>query len=148
DPANSASTVGVLYRPQEEYCEWHVSRDPETNKIQRLTFTSEPPEYWQALSGFVPGGNGIPDAFFPGDKDVLLQLYSDLVSPHVQLADLIAAEDVPDGAGGILVKKGRYNIYNKWNTTQGIAHLNSPPNSLVAEVQLGGDAAVLYVNPE
>src|SRR5215831_9031279 len=40
-----------FYRPQNEYCEWHVSRDPETGQIRRIVFSSEPPEYWQALFG-------------------------------------------------------------------------------------------------
>src|SRR5207248_248006 len=30
----------------------------------------------------------------------------------------------------------------------GIVHLNSPPNSLVAEIQLGGDATVLRLDPQ
>ena len=42
---------GLVYRPQDEYCEWFVERHPETDKIIRITFTSEPPEYWQALHG-------------------------------------------------------------------------------------------------
>ncbi len=146
DPSNTAGSTGVLYRPQEEYCEWHVVRDPDTNRILRVTFTSEPPEYWQALSGFVPGGGGIPDATFPGDRDVLLHLYRDLVSADVQVDDLFAPVDITNSAGDILVPKDGYNIRNKWNTTHGIAHLNSPPNSLVAEVQLGGDATVLFTD--
>jgi hypothetical protein len=39
------------YRPLNEYCEWYVARDPDTNKIKKVAFTSEPPEYWQALFG-------------------------------------------------------------------------------------------------
>ncbi|MDB5384813.1 MAG: hypothetical protein JWM11_459 [Planctomycetaceae bacterium] len=148
DPTNPRGTSGVLYRPQEEYCEWRVQRDPLTNKIYRITFTSEPPEYWQALYGFIPGGGGIPDASFPGSTDVLLRLYRELVSPEVRLEDLIATNDIKDASGRQWVGKGQYNIYNKWNTTHGIAHLNSPPNSLVAEVQLGGDATVLYKDPQ
>jgi hypothetical protein len=147
DPTNLLNTSGILYRPQEEYCEWHVLRNPDTQAIERITFTSEPPEYWQALFGLVPGGNGIPDVSFPGDTDVVLQLYRDLVSPEVQLKDLIAPTELKNRSGNVLAKKGQYNIYNKWNTTHGIVHLNSPPNSLVAEILLGGDASVLYNGP-
>jgi hypothetical protein len=148
DPTDPAGTSGVLYRPQEEYCEWHVLRDPDTGKVERITFTSEPPEYWQALFGFVPGdGDRIPDAPFPGDKKALLQLYRDLVSPEVQPEDLIAPADISDASGDLIAKKGQYYIYNKWNTTRGAAHLNSPPNSLVAEIQLGGDATLLRTDP-
>jgi hypothetical protein len=62
--------------------------------------------------------------------------------------DLIPTQDLRDAKGKVWAPKGQYNIYNKWNTTHGIAHLNSPPNSLVAEIILGADASLLYVNPE
>jgi hypothetical protein len=41
----------TLYRPLNEYCEWHAIRDPDTQKILKVTFFSEPPEYWRALFG-------------------------------------------------------------------------------------------------
>ena len=148
DPTNPADTSGILYRPQEEYCEWHVVRDPDTNAIKRITFTSEPPEYWQALFGSIPGGDGIPDVSLPGSKKTLIELYHDLVSEEVQLQDLVAQDDIKDATGRLWISKGEYNIYNKWNTKYGIAHLNAPPNSLVAEIQLGGDGTVLRLDPQ
>src|SRR5258706_3869787 len=132
-----------FYRPQNEYCEWHVIRDPDTSKIQKVTFTSEPPEYWQALFGGVLQTD-YGDFPFTGDRDVVLRLYRQFVSPAVQLQDLVAAEDVATADGKVVfVKKGDYNPYNKWNTTHGIMHLCAPPNSLTAEIQLGADATVL-----
>jgi hypothetical protein len=149
DPTNTAGMSGVRYRPQEEYCEWHVTRDPDTGQIRRVTFTSEPPEFWQALFGVVPGdGDTVPDMPFPGDQDLLLQHYRDMVSPDVQPDDLVAANDIKDATGFTWINKGQYNFYNKWNTTHGIVHLCSPPNSLVAEVQLGGDGTVLRNDPK
>jgi hypothetical protein len=148
DPSNAAGLSGILYRPQEEYCEWHVLRDPNTDKIQRITFTSEPPEYWQALFGFVPGDKPFRSASFPGDPKLLVELYRVLVDPSVELADLIAVTDIKDAHGMVITAKGQYHIYNKWNTTHGAAHLQSPPNSLRAEVLLGGDGAVLRLNPQ
>jgi hypothetical protein len=136
----------ALYRPQEEYCEWLVKRNPDTNKIDRVTFTSEPPEFWQALAGVVPASNGLVDQHFPSDPERLLQLYRELVDPRVQTDDLIPTQDLKDGSGKVWAPKGQYNIYNKWNTTHGIAHLNSPPNSLVAEIVLGSDASLIYLN--
>ena len=41
----------VFYRPQVEYCEWHVKRNPLTGEILTLTFTSESSEYWAAMFG-------------------------------------------------------------------------------------------------
>lgn len=128
-----------FFRPQDEYCEWKVTRDPQSNKIVRVTFTSEPPEFWYALfGGKIPGDNNE----FPGDRDALLRKYRELASPDVQMDDLIATQDII-GPGGILAQKGAYNPYNKWNTTHGIVHLGAPPNSLTAEIQLGADATVL-----
>lgn len=147
DPDNTAHTERILYRPQEEYCEWHVLRNPDSGKILRVTFTSEPPEYWQALFGVVPGDPpDISDQHFPGDHAVLLRLYHEMVNPAITLHDLIAPRDIKIGGGS--VKKGQYNPYNKWNTSMGIAHLNSPPNSLVAEIKLGADATVRYADPQ
>jgi hypothetical protein len=130
----------AFYRPLNEYCEWHVERDPVTNLIRRVTFTSEPPEYWQAMFG---GNVAIDDGInvaFPGDPKRVLELYRDLVSPDVQLDDLVVKRPF----GGM--KPGDYNIYNKWNSTHGIAHLAAPPNSLGAEVRLGADATIIYRN--
>jgi hypothetical protein len=124
-----------VYRPTVEYCEWHVSRDPLTGNIARITFTSEPPEYWIAMwGGPFPGGGPT----FPDGRQQLLALYRELVSPHVELEDLISPFDVPDFG----LARGGYNPYNKWNTTHGIVHLCAPPNSLGAEVQLGADATI------
>ena len=122
DPDDATGTVGVLYRPQEEYCEWHVLGDPESGKILRVTFTSEPPEYWQALFGLVPGSMDPPiaDQHFLGDKDTLVRLYQELVSPAVKFEDLIASTDIADGDGNVIIGKGQYNIYNKWNTAWGL----------------------------
>ncbi len=134
----------TLYRPQNEYCEWHVVRDPNTHQIIRITFSSEPPEYWRALFGDelpIDNKTKIP---FRGNPHKVLALYRALVSPEVQMEDLICHTEIPGGRGQPpLAKKGGYNMFNKWNTTHGIMHLCSPPNALQAEIQLGADATVL-----
>ena len=126
----------TLYRPHNEYCEWRVFRDAQTGGIRKLVFVSEPPEYYRALFG-----GSVEGIDFHGDPRIVLDLYHQYVSEDVQLKDLIAAEDID--LGGILARKGYYNPYNKWNITHGIMHLASPPNSLTAEIMLGGDAAVV-----
>jgi hypothetical protein len=136
------TTDSWFYRPTVEYCEWHVTRDPNDGKIRRVVLTSEPPEYWQALFGdAVDPGDGTPVPF-PGDRQLALKLYRELVSPHVELEDLIVPEAFT-GGGGELYKKGVYNPYNKWNTFFGAVHLNAPPNQLTAEIQLGADGTIL-----
>ena len=139
DPVKFPQLFQIPFRPQDEYCEWHVVRDPQTNQIVRATFTSEPPEFWHALFG---GKIPDDDTEFPGNRDILLNLYREFISPNVQLDDLIAKQDI-SVPGGHLALKGQYNPYNKWNTTHGIVHLGAPPNSLTAEIQLGADATVL-----
>jgi hypothetical protein len=140
-------TAGKLpYRPHTEYCEWHVRRDPDTNAIAHVAFTSEPPEYWQALAGTSVLGPDNVLSDFPGNRALLLERYRELVSPDVQLEDLFATQDVYLADGTLLMRKDDYNVYNKWNTTHGIVHLCAPPNSLAAEIQLTGDATVIYKN--
>jgi hypothetical protein len=132
------------YRPLNEYCEWHVVRDPDTQAIHKVTFSSEPPEFWQALFGDTIPITDTLSTSFPGDRDRVLRLYQEMVSPEVKMDDLICHETIPGAPGELpLVLKGQYNTYNKWNTTHGIMHLCSPPNSLQAEIQLGADATVL-----
>lgn len=136
----------LFYRPQDEYCEWRVDRD-EDGKIIRVTFTSEPPEYWQALhGGDLPNLEGEPTYPIAGDPQLLLDLYREYVSPEVELSDLVCTEDLVDESGSeptVVYHKGSYNPYNCWNTTDGIMHLTQPANSLQAEIQLGGDATIL-----
>jgi hypothetical protein len=130
------------YRPQDEYCEWHVKRDV-SGKIIEITFSSEPPEYWQALHGDTLT---IGDTAYQmsGDPQLVLELYRQYVSPEVQLADLEFQADVPDDSGNVLYRKGQYNPFNRWNTVDGIMHLSHPANYLQAEIQLGSDASVVY----
>jgi hypothetical protein len=39
---------------QDEYCEWSVWRDDTSDKISRITFTCEGPEYWEFLGTVNP----------------------------------------------------------------------------------------------
>ena len=47
------------FRPQDEYLEWRTERDA-ADQITRVTFTCEPPEYWEALAEGYPRGYGGP----------------------------------------------------------------------------------------
>ncbi len=136
----------LFYRPQDEYCEWRVDRDEDWN-ITRVTFTSEPPEYWQALHGDeLPNLENEPTYPIAGDPQLLVDLYRQYVSPEVELNDLLCSEDLVDESGSepkIVYRRGAYNPYNRWNTTDGIMHLTQPANSLQAEIQLAGDATIL-----
>jgi hypothetical protein len=125
-------------RPCDEYCEWRVQRDPQSGAIRRVIFTSEPPEYWTALFGGELVLNASTRYRFKGNPKVATKLYRELTGQPVQVDDLRVKASF---AG---YKKGDYNPYNKWNTTHGIVHLCCPPNSISAEVRLGGDATVLY----
>ena len=139
--------VKQRFRPQTEYCEWRVDRDGKTGPIRRVTFTSEPPEFWFALFGnrlpFDP-----PKYKFTGDRKAVRANYENFVGQKVPVNDLIASHDIlmPQSGGQRLAIKNQYNIYNKWNTTDGIVHLCAPPNFLVGEIELGSDAAIVRKN--
>lgn len=100
---------------QDEYCEWSVEREGET--IKRVTFTSEVPEYY--------------DALWQTDRDAVLDLYQRHVSSDVKL------DDLHEG--------GTYKAQNKWNfrTDGPIMHLCQTDNTLGAAVRLAAEATVL-----
>ncbi len=136
-----------FYRQQDEYCEWHITRDDQ-GRIVRVTFTSEPPEYWQALHGdTLPDVDNNPAYHFDPSPQQVLELYREYVNPAVELDDLICHEDIVDYTDPsepvCVYAKGAYNPYNRWNTTGGIMHLTHPANSLSAAVNLGVVATVL-----
>ncbi len=102
---------------QDEYCEWHTTRD-EDGKIVRVTFTTEVPDYWDHLAQH--------------DPDLLLDLYRSMVSTEVELADLLNAD-------------GAYRWRNNWNnsTSPGITHLQQPNNNIKAALDLVARATVI-----
>jgi len=102
---------------QDEYCEWSVTRDPETDKIVRVTFTCEGPEYWQFLATVAPAR--------------VLALYQEHVDPQVTKTDLFQA--------------GQYVVRNRWNnsTTNGAMHLIQRANTLGAEIELAAAATIV-----
>jgi hypothetical protein len=104
---------------QDEYCEWSVTRDPHTEKITRVTFTSEGPEYWQFLASVAP--------------NKVLQLYQQ----HIDAA--VKAEHLFDN--------GTYLSRNRWNnsTTNGAMHLIQVNNTLTAEIELAAAATIVRV---
>jgi hypothetical protein len=135
--AKVADTIAWT-RPLDEYCEWRVEREPDTGQIRRIIFTSEPPEYWTALFGGEVALDDTTSFRFDGDPKFATELYRQITGQPVEMDDLRVRKPF---AG---YKKGDYNPYNKWNTTHGVVHLCCPPNSIGAEVRLGGDATVLY----
>lgn len=94
--------------PQNEYCEWHVTRNA-AGKITKVVFVTESPEYW--------------DQLWATDPPTVVNLYQTLVDPAATQADLT-------GAGGA------YNKFNLFNTTKGIVHLIQPINTLIAAIGL------------
>jgi len=108
------------YQHQDEYLEWFVARDAPSQKITRIEFTCEGPEYWDFLATHEP--------------NLLLDLYRKYVSPEVKAEDLIQA--------------GQYNPLNIWNTRRGAMHLIQPSNSLNAEIRIAADATILRKNAD
>lgn len=107
---------------QDEYCEWSVFRRAEDDKIVRVTFTCESPEYWRFLAREEP--------------EKLLELYQTYISKEVKKEDLF--------------KNGSYNPQNKWNrdTHKGAMHLIQENNSLGAEIELAAGASMVRKDGE
>lgn len=103
---------------QDEYCEWHVTRDG-NGKITKVEFTSEGPEYWGFLA--------------ERDPQKVVDLYRQFVDPSVVISDLL------DG-------NGVYNPQNRWNDPRrggGLAHLGHVNNTLGAFVNIGARSTII-----
>jgi hypothetical protein len=131
---DEAEEIVLQYRPQDEYCEWFVERDPDTGRMVRIVFTSEGHEYWRFLADGTAAfdESGVPEEFrVDGDRVLLLRLYRELIGPQVRKKDLFFGTDIafrrePGDPLRLFRKKGAYNPYNKWNTVAGLAHLTHP----------------------
>lgn len=124
---------------QDEYCEWAVERDG-NGKIIKVTFTSENPEYWDALWSISPGK--------------VVELYRELLGDNSVTQDDLTALD-QNSQPIIDPETGRptYLRANKFNRNMeqagdanGVIHLISPPNNLFAEIYLAGSATILRGN--
>ncbi len=90
---------------QVEYLEWHVARRQHDNKITKVTFTTETPEYWSELYRLHP--------------EVVVRLYRELLgNPSIEEHDI--------------APRGVYDPLNEWNTRDGIIHyiVTNPPSTL------------------
>jgi hypothetical protein len=105
---------------QDEYCEWCVTRRSTDNKITRVTFTCEGPEYWEILAAASP--------------QTALSIYQQHVSPDVQEGDLF-------DSGGKYIERNRWNT----DTTEGAMHLVQENNTLGAEIELAAAATIVRV---
>ena len=114
-----APKVTTQFRPQDEYCEWHVYPD-------RVVFTSEGPEYWIRLAN--------------RDFEAVVAAYRQRVSPNVQPDDLSLKHAI--NFGGQVLPVGSYDPFNRWNTVDGAMHLTHPANTLGAEINLAARATI------
>jgi len=142
NPCDTTRGVNVAYFPygprgwQDEYCEWAVSRDS-NNKITRVQFTCENPEYWNSLWQIDPGK--------------VLELYQSLTGNTSITLDDLSIPGILDPVTSLPV----YNPLNKWNSgteanaSQGGAiHLTSTPNTLQTEIGLATSSSILRNNPD
>ena len=125
-PSDDLPPVRMRCRLQDEYCEWFAYRPSRAGPITRIVFTAEAPEYWVELAKH--------------DFDRVVELYQQHVSPDVKPDDLKLKQDIR--LGREVLKKGSYNPYNEWNTSDGVMHLTHPANTLGAEVNLAARATI------
>jgi hypothetical protein len=121
----------IPFRVQDEYCEWHVER--QGPGIGRISFTCEPPEYWEFLAR--------------RDFDLVHRLYKELLhNAEIEADDLKWHHDVyrPNRFREPVLRyhAGDYNPRNVWNTERGAVHLTHWANSLSAEIFLAADGTV------
>lgn len=123
---------------QDEYCEWAVDRNTD-NKIVRITFTCENPEYWETL-------------WFVSPEKVLALYRKYLRTDAVQLEDLFARDQQNRPIIDRETGRPAYARRNRWNRNlfnggqNGVMHLISAPNNLFAEIYLAGGASTLRKN--
>jgi hypothetical protein len=122
----------------DEYCEWSVTRDPASNKITRVDFACENPEYWYTMWSISP--------------QQVAQVYQSTLNAGAPAADQITVtvDDlaIADPVSGAQL----YNPLNKWNSgttsvrganaTGGAMHLTATPNTLQTEINLAASATV------
>ena len=131
---------------QDEYCEWSVVRDAQSNKITRIDFTCENPEYWNTL--------------WMIDPQKVADLYSATLSfdapAEAQVSVPVADLYLMDGSNPVYdpsTNNPVYNPLNKWNSGPiavrtagqargGAMHLTSTPNTLQTEMALAGGATI------
>lgn len=115
----------VKTRVQDEYCEWVVTK--QANKITKVVFTSEPPEYYDFL--FDPPAGVNKEA----TQKLLVDIYRTLTGDDaLQLSDLKAGD-------------GSYNPWNEANNAACV-HMQQPNNTLGAEINIGARSAILRVD--
>ncbi|WP_223145922.1 hypothetical protein [Iodobacter fluviatilis] len=133
---------------QDEYCEWSVVRDSQSDKITRIDMTCENPEYWNTLWMIDP--QKVADVYSstlsfgaPASAQIVVPV-SDLY-----LLDPATKAAVIDPSTG----RPAYNPLNKWNSGPvavrgssrnygGAMHLTSTPNTLQTEMALAGGATI------
>ena len=121
----------------DEYCEWSVTRNSD-DKITRVDFACENPEYWYTLWSISP--------------ERVAQLYQATLNAGAPAEEQITVtvEDLALPASGD--RPLLYNPLNKWNSATvsvrgadpsgGAMHLTSTPNTLQTEINLAASATV------
>ena len=98
------------FRPQQvEYFEWFTTRNRDTGKVTKVTFSTESPEYFDKLAA--------------ADHRCVEALYQQHVDPRVRWDELTN----PDGT---------YDRQNRWTTTRGIMHFVNTINDITIAVGL------------
>ncbi|MGY1636880.1 hypothetical protein ACI78V_09525 [Geodermatophilus sp. SYSU D00742] len=119
EDAEEAGDAEVGFRPKQvEYFEWFTTRDRETGKVTKVTFSTESPEYFDKLAAV--------------DRRCVEALYQQHVDPRVRWEELTN----PDGT---------YNRSNRWTTTRGIMHFVNSANDVTIAVGLAQTGAAATV---
>ncbi|ETT31417.1 hypothetical protein CXK86_13440 [Paenibacillus sp. BGI2013] len=108
-----------IYRPQDEYCEWHVERDEQTGRLKRVTFTCEGEEYWKSL-----------------DQDKIVELYNQYIKNGISKEELFMNEEYnPYNAWN--TEKGKMHLTHESNTLS--AEINIAARATVLRIKDGNE---------
>ena len=143
---------GLLHRRQDEYLEWRPEYDKE-NRLVRVTFTCESPEYWATFADGYPPPYYLPSDFTDFDRDpvdrdrraLFIETYRHLTGGPERPEELFFDRDIYLDSR-LVFPKNSYNPWNRWNTLDGIVHLTHPSNTLDAEIRLAARATIKRVD--
>lgn len=142
DWTQNGQPFGRIFGAHEEYLEWRVIRDS-LDRIVRIEFTSETPEYWRILAKHHPMRTLRILADFAGENDPAKAL--DVYGVNDPLS-LSVEERESAFVSMMFPASGNPNIRSPYNNGQkSIAFMTVGPNTLHAAVNLAAFAAVPYV---
>jgi hypothetical protein len=129
-PSNAEEIDRNRFRDQDEYVEWRTDRNAQ-NRVTRVTFTTEFPEYYEALAATDPTA-------------LLAEMKAVTGSNAITIAEVFGpgfdpAAGTRDGRASRLLQRAKQN---PWNSSRSILFLSHPSSTLGALFNLAAACGV------